>query len=72
LRVVNHYRDGIEKLAATVLGYAYETVPNKPIIAGKTGGADVITPQPASLGHLATGAPAIPIWRIKHTAAIAR
>ena len=44
-------------------GYAYETIPNKPIIAGKTQGKDVITVQPASLGHLAAGASAIPAWR---------
>jgi len=40
----------------TVLtGYAYETIPNKPIITGKTKGPDVITVQPATLGHLARG-----------------
>jgi len=44
-------------------GYAYETIPNKPIIAGKTHGPDVITIQDASLGHLARGASAIPAWR---------
>jgi hypothetical protein len=37
-------------------GYAYETIPNKPIIAGKTKGPDVFTVQPGSLGHLARGA----------------
>ena len=40
-------------------GYAYETIPNKPIIAGKTHGKDVVTVEPASLGHLARGASAI-------------
>jgi hypothetical protein len=44
-------------------GYAYETIPNKAIIAGKTKGRDVITVQPGSLGHLAAGASAIPAWR---------
>ena len=44
-------------------GYAYETVANKGIIAGKTKGPDVITVQPATLGHLAAGASAIPAWR---------
>jgi hypothetical protein len=44
-------------------GYAYETIPNKPIIAGKTKGADVITLQEGTLGHLARGASAIPAWR---------
>ncbi len=43
-------------------GYAYETVPNKPIIAGKTKGPDVVTVQPASLGHLARGASATSNW----------
>ncbi len=37
-------------------GYAYETIPNKPIIAGKTKGPDVITLEPGSLGALAAGA----------------
>ena len=48
---------------ATLTGYAYETIPNKPIIAGKTKGPDVTTVAPASLGHLAAGASAIPAWR---------
>jgi hypothetical protein len=42
---------------AELLGYAYETVPNKGIITGRTKGPDVVTVQPASLGHLARGAP---------------
>jgi len=44
-------------------GYAYETIPNKPIIAGKTKGRDVITVEPASLGHLARGASGLSVWR---------
>jgi len=40
-------------------GYAYETVPNKPIITGRTKGPDVDTVQPdtarGSLGRLALG-----------------
>jgi hypothetical protein len=44
---------------ATMTGYAYETVPNKSIITGKTKGPDVITVQPdaapGSLGRLALG-----------------
>jgi hypothetical protein len=39
-------------ITATLTGYAYETVPNKPIIAGKIKGPDV---EPASLGRLAQG-----------------
>jgi hypothetical protein len=50
-------------LTATLTGYAYETIPNKPIIAGKTHGKDE-----ATLGHLATGASAIPAWRAKPAA----
>ena len=50
----------------TLTGYAYETIPNKPIIAGRTHGKDE-----ATLGHLATGASAIPAWRVKTTAATA-
>ncbi len=44
------------QFAVTLTGYAYETIPNKPIIAGQTHGKDVITVEPASLGHLAQGA----------------
>jgi hypothetical protein len=66
------------KILATLTGYAYETVPNKPIIAGRTKGADeskvelpdaALTspipdqPQPASLGALAMGTPGLSIWR---------
>ncbi len=47
---------------ATLTGYAYETIPNKAIIAGKTKGPDVVTVQPASLGHLARGASATSNW----------
>jgi hypothetical protein len=54
---------------ATLTGYAYETIPGKAIVAGKTKGSDVITVSPASLGHLAAGASAIPAWRVKQTAA---
>jgi hypothetical protein len=56
-------------ITAVVTGYAYETIPDKPIITGKTKGPDVVTLQPATLGHLATGASAIPAWRVKRTAA---
>jgi len=43
-------------IKATLTGYAYETIPNKAIITGKTKGPDVITVQPGTLGHLARGA----------------
>jgi hypothetical protein len=55
---------GNGKIAATLTGYAYETIANKPIIAGQTHGRDE-----ATLGHLATGAFAIPAWRAKPTTA---
>ena len=50
---------------ATLTGYAYETIPGRPIIAGKTHGRDVITVQSASLGHLARGASELRAWREK-------
>jgi hypothetical protein len=43
------------RVTGTLTGYAYETVPHKPIIAGKTKGPDVMTVAPASLGALAAG-----------------
>jgi hypothetical protein len=52
-------------ILGTLTGYAYETIPNKPIIAGRTHGKDVITLQDASLGHLARGASALAAWREK-------
>jgi hypothetical protein len=55
--------------SALLTGYAYETIPNKPITAGKTKGPDVIRVQPASLGNLARGASAISSWRVKPTSA---
>ena len=46
-------------IKALLTGYAYETIPNKAIITGKTKGSDVITVQPdtasGSLGRLALG-----------------
>ena len=44
------------KRVGLLTGYAYETIPNKPILAGKTKGPDVITLEPGSLGALAAGA----------------
>jgi hypothetical protein len=40
---------------ATLTGYAYETTPNIPIVAGQTQGPYVITVKPATLGRLAQG-----------------
>jgi hypothetical protein len=43
-------------LQAYLTGYAYETVPNGPILAGKTSGAEDEEGQPTGLGRLALGA----------------
>jgi hypothetical protein len=62
---------------ATLTGYAYETIPNKPILTGKTKGTDAIgsvsepipaplsapARAPATLGMLALGQPAFSAWR---------
>jgi hypothetical protein len=70
---------GKHDFSAALTGYAYETVPNKPIIAGKTKGpkevddqpapATLTTPtrKPASLGLLAMGSPGLSIWRRKES-----
>jgi hypothetical protein len=65
-------------VAAALTGYAYETIPGKSIVAGRTKDSedDFVpdaslanpipeTPQPASLGMLALGAQAVPLWRRK-------
>jgi len=63
----------------TLTGYAYETIPNKPIITGKTKGPDdddqpasaslkTRTSEPAMLGMLALGAPGLSIWRREESA----
>jgi hypothetical protein len=57
--------------SAQLTGYAYETIPGKPIIAGATKGPDDAEPtalntnatEPATLGMLALGAPGLSIWR---------
>jgi len=71
---VTHF--GQHQIAGLLTGYAYETIPNKPILTGKTEGseessvddgspaslnADAL--RPASLGLLAAGAPGLSIWR---------
>jgi hypothetical protein len=67
------------KLTGVLTGYAYETIPDKAIITGKTKGPDdtsnvaqptpasvtVPTPKPVTLGLLAMGAPGLTIWRRK-------
>jgi len=42
--------------SATLTGYAYETTPNKPIIAGKTKGPEETASETGTLGALARGA----------------
>jgi hypothetical protein len=71
------------RFTAILTGYAYETIPGKAIIAGQTSGSDDIdnsieqpnptalsvpTPDPATLGALAMGAPGLSIWRRKESA----
>ncbi len=62
--VVNRPATG-NLILATLTGYAYETVPDKPIITGATDGPDVITLEPVTLGRLAQGSEAITTWRVK-------
>jgi hypothetical protein len=68
-----------KSFTATLTGYAYETIPNKSIIAGKTKGPDeagaeqtsrTSTPtlQAPSLGLLAMGSHGLSIWRRKESA----
>jgi len=68
---------GNHKVTGVLTGYAYETIPNKPIVTGKTKGPDeesivesssraaLTAPAPtrATLGMLAVGAPGLSIWR---------
>ena len=55
LSVTLGHHQQYDDVGGTLTGYAYETVPNKAIIAGKTTGSDVITVQPETLGELARG-----------------
>jgi hypothetical protein len=65
---------GQPRVVGLLTGYAYETISNRSIIAGKTKGPDdgveesnagltAPTPEPATLGVLAMGSPALSIWR---------
>lgn len=65
---------------AELAGYAYETIPGKAIVAGATkepGDAEpsaslnTHTPEPATLGMLALGAPRLSIWKREETAGAA-
>ncbi len=65
---------------ATITGYAYETIPNKPIVTGATKGPEEVSVEesdaaparrgfyPASLGLLAAGASEVGIWRREQSA----
>jgi len=60
---------------AKVTGYAYETIPNRPIVTGQTKGTDdargkesnaistLPMGKPASLGQLALGSRGLSVWR---------
>jgi hypothetical protein len=69
-------------IAAKITAYAYETLPNKPILAGAGAGTAVVTAQPTaevqvpqdsrsqgktSLGMLALGADVLSLWRREET-----
>ncbi len=65
-------------VTAFLSGYAYETIPNKAIVAGRTHGANFAEPpapvsrtmpagKPATLGSLALGAPGLSIWKRAET-----
>jgi hypothetical protein len=69
---VTHY--GSHKVSGLLTGYAYETIPNKPIVTGQTKEESVLessspaaltspAPKPATLGLLAVGASGLYIWR---------
>jgi hypothetical protein len=78
VNIENPKINDINKVVLT--GYAYETVPNRPIIAGDTKGPDEVSPKepnevlntpapgPASLGLLARGSYGLPLWRRKEQA----
>jgi hypothetical protein len=67
------FRGSVPYAEAVVKGYAYETIPNQPIIAGQTHDlaendpASVplrrSAPTPATLGLLATGSSGLSVWR---------
>jgi hypothetical protein len=48
---------------ATLKGYAYETIADKPIKAGDQGKSSDASVEPTMLGALALGTPAITLWR---------
>ena len=75
LTVTSNVKLNKPTLEATITAYAYETVPNKPILAGtaeKTTAEvqvpqDIQKPGQPSLGMLALGSDALPLWRREET-----
>jgi len=55
LSVTLSHRPVYEGVSATLTGYAYETIPDKTIVAGRTTGRDVVKVPPGTLGSLARG-----------------
>jgi hypothetical protein len=55
LSVTLEHQQQFGDVSGTLTGYAYETVPDHPITAGRITGTDVITVQLGSLGDLALG-----------------
>jgi hypothetical protein len=58
----------IPKVTATLTGYAYETVPNRPTVTGleryeDSTGDSTLTLEPATLGRLAQGTSGLAAWR---------
>jgi hypothetical protein len=51
---LGHHRQ-YDDVSGTLTGYAYETIPNKPILAGTTKGPEVIVAPSSTLGELAIG-----------------
>ena len=77
LTVTSNAKLATPNLTGTITAYAYETVANKPIVAGTaTQTAEVQssekpqTQQGPSLGMLAAGADAVPMWRRDETLAV--
>jgi hypothetical protein len=65
VEVSRNPKEHTNSITARLVGYAYETIPNKAIVTGKIKGPDVITLEPVTLGRLGQGAAGIPSWRRK-------
>lgn len=68
---LNVLANGHGKITAQITGYAYETIANRPILAGQTqensagSNASLSYPEnaPPTIGMLALGSVAMPLWR---------